>query len=64
MVAGTLTRTDAVRWLVQRALQSPRSRELSIQRLASKVRAWLEMEWGVDAPLSEIVDEVAAIIGA
>lgn len=61
MVARTLTLADAVRWQVEKILQSANNRQLPVERLASKIRARLEMDWKIESGLSEIIREIAAI---
>ena len=47
MLAATVAFDDAVNWLLARVMQHPRSRGLAVDRLTSKVRLRLEMEFGL-----------------
>ena len=64
LVAGTLTLTDAVQYLLGEIFRSPRDSRLAIERIASKVKHRLRMDWNIYLSLPVVAEEVERSIAS
>lgn len=63
MVADTVTSADIVKWMVSRS--PPRDRQLTTDRLSSKLAARLRMDWNIEEALPTVerhVEDAIAIV--
>ena len=61
-VSDTITLTDAVRSVRETINQSPRSRDLPTDRIASKVRARLRSDWNIEVSRAVVTNEIENIV--
>ncbi len=64
LVADTLTLTDAVRYLLDEIFRSPKNNRIAIERIASKVKHRLRMEWNIYVSLPIVAEEVERSIAS
>jgi hypothetical protein len=64
LVANTLGLADIIQFIMDQMFRSPRNRQLRIDRISSKVRTRLRMDWNMDVSVPDVSKEVEQIMAA